>query len=236
MLAFSTLSCSTNREGGSGSKERVVFNETCCRGTVGLDNGVQVRGTLHASHVIIGSNAVVAGRRLCLASKRAISRHELTVVCGYGVPAIAPVELIGTALRQWSLGVEPKRLQDRANCRAHQPCELHPARLPSYLAYTTLALCSELVDSGHQPCCNHVADSVVIGGPGPTLELEGFFCAGDESEQCCNAPAYGQSVVAYGRLDLAEPHFPGRGRRWKLFGVALCEEQSTAMRPEGGTR
>jgi hypothetical protein len=81
---------------------------------------------------------------------------------------------------------------------------------------TTLVACS---DRGGRGCCNGVGGRVVLGSASAFL-LDGLHCDGDDSQVCCNAPAYGQSAVATGRLERnkygLEP--------WKLTGVALCAE------------
>jgi hypothetical protein len=73
-------------------------------------------------------------------------------------------------------------------------------------------------------CCNHLGGDVLLGSPrdtvGPALGLRGLFCAGDESGLCCNAPAYGETVVATGRL-VEDDESPLRGG-WHLEDVALC--------------
>jgi hypothetical protein len=63
----------------------------------------------------------------------------------------------------------------------------------------------------------------VLGGAPKTIALDGFFCSGDESEACCNAPAYGQSIVAMGQLVRAETYDP-RASGWKLAHAKLCSE------------
>jgi len=59
-------------------------------------------------------------------------------------------------------------------------------------------------------------------GGAATLELAGFFCAGDESQVCCNAPAYGQTVVATGRLERADNAIDRRVSGWVLADASLC--------------
>lgn len=71
-------------------------------------------------------------------------------------------------------------------------------------------------------CCNRTSGMVVLGAA-PALRLERLFCAGDDSQVCCNAPAYGDTLVATGRLE-AEP--AGRDARlsnYLLAQVRLCK-------------
>jgi hypothetical protein len=70
-------------------------------------------------------------------------------------------------------------------------------------------------------CCNRVGGSVALAGD-PPLRLEGMYCSGDESQGCCNAPAYGQTVVATGKLEPADD--PRSEKAWKLVAPTLCEE------------
>jgi hypothetical protein len=82
---------------------------------------------------------------------------------------------------------------------------------------TTAAFCNP--QHGLLGCCNGAHARVMLGGTSALL-LDGFTCTGDDSQLCCNAPAYGESVVATGRL---EENVHGFGE-WKLTGVALCAE------------
>ena len=85
-----------------------------------------------------------------------------------------------------------------------------------------------LILCGDVPCCGRVSAPVVLGADNGTLELVGLHCTGDVSRACCNAPAYGQAVVASGRLtrhrDASGPSTAG----WQLVDVSVCEE---AARP-----
>ena len=84
---------------------------------------------------------------------------------------------------------------------------------------TTLMGC---FDSGGRGCCNQTRGQVVLGGASEVLALEGFFCAGDDSQSCCNVPAYGQSVVATGALVRADSS--AGPTRWHLARAVLCSE------------
>jgi hypothetical protein len=52
-----------------------------------------------------------------------------------------------------------------------------------------------------------------------SLVLEDFVCGGDDSRLCCMAPAYGQSVIATGRLSR---EYGGSTAHWRLREVRLC--------------
>jgi hypothetical protein len=79
-----------------------------------------------------------------------------------------------------------------------------------------------MIDCGEGGCCNDVGASIVLaGGVTEPLRLDGLSCAGDDSEICCDAPAYGQTVIATGRL---EPAGGNAGTaNWMLVEPRLCE-------------
>jgi hypothetical protein len=62
---------------------------------------------------------------------------------------------------------------------------------------------------------------IVIGAPHQELALESLGCRGDDSRLCCNVPAYGQTVVATGRL-VDEQGLLGR---YELHDAKLCVEE-----------
>lgn len=85
-------------------------------------------------------------------------------------------------------------------------------------SFSTMAACRAGDGRG---CCNHTGGQVVLGGASARLPLDGLFCAGDDSAQCCNAPAYGQTVVATGQLvENTGLHLPTE--EWMLTDVTLC--------------
>jgi hypothetical protein len=70
-------------------------------------------------------------------------------------------------------------------------------------------------------CCNGVGGAVaLVGTGGGTIALERFRCGGDESGLCCDAPAYGETVVATGTL----AHLPPLYRGWGLSDATICVE------------
>jgi hypothetical protein len=84
---------------------------------------------------------------------------------------------------------------------------------------TTLMGC---FGSSGRGCCNLTRGQLVLGGAPELLALEGFFCAGDDSQLCCNAPAFGQSVVATGELVRADSS--AAPIRWRLARAVLCSD------------
>lgn len=65
-------------------------------------------------------------------------------------------------------------------------------------------------------CCNTSTAVVVLDAVPTQLTLEGLFCAGDDSGMCCNAPAYGQTVVVTGRLTRSSSS-------WTIAEPTLCK-------------
>ena len=55
----------------------------------------------------------------------------------------------------------------------------------------------------------------MIGKDKNPLLVDGLVCNGDESRRCCAAPAFGQDVIARGKLVAS-------GARWILRSPQLC--------------
>jgi hypothetical protein len=74
-------------------------------------------------------------------------------------------------------------------------------------------------------CCNGRNLEVFVGGLPNGVRLEGLLCGGDESRVCCPVPAFGQTVVATGKIvDEHEGSVTERGGRWALAEATLCTE------------
>jgi hypothetical protein len=75
-------------------------------------------------------------------------------------------------------------------------------------------------DNSHK-CCNMASSNVFIGDPPRGAFLQ-YGCGGDESRQCCNAPAFGQEVVVSGTL---VPRSRGEwdGGYWRITDAELCD-------------
>jgi hypothetical protein len=131
-----------------------------------------------------------------------------------------------------------------ANCAANFACEVETQPLPACaanadagatawgelaaraarLAKQTIKVRGPLVlgpdeESGcyvGEPCCHGThRRAMAIGGAEGKLALDGFWCAGDGSRLCCNRPAYGQQVIATGKLVDADG-------RWQLKPAEVC--------------
>lgn len=80
-------------------------------------------------------------------------------------------------------------------------------------------------------CCNGVQGPILIGDESGSLGLDGFVCRGDNSMICCNAPAYGQMVVATGRMKPGLSYFGDPRSQWSLADPTLCFEGATDPSP-----
>jgi hypothetical protein len=90
---------------------------------------------------------------------------------------------------------------------------------------------------GPSECCNHARQPVVIGGVEEQLALASIECSGDDSRVCCNAPAFGQTVIATGVLEGGPTGgwmLTGRRETWPWRAAPdLCVD---AHRPDGRAR
>jgi hypothetical protein len=90
---------------------------------------------------------------------------------------------------------------------------LHPIRYGTSDSNTT---CDSAVS-----CCRRLETFALVGSPEGALALEYLGCVGDESRACCNAPAYGQSVIATGVLVRQQEERMQAG--WRLVNATVCE-------------
>ena len=86
-----------------------------------------------------------------------------------------------------------------------------------------------LVDTICDPavgCCRRLSAPVVVGDDDHALTVDRMRCTGDESRICCNAPAYGQTVVVTGRLRRVPNLVTRDEARWYLADARACEDPS----------
>ena len=78
-------------------------------------------------------------------------------------------------------------------------------------------------------CCNMASILAFVGGVANGVRLDRFACYGDESRLCCPVPAFGQVVVATGRImKETESLTLNSGGRFALADVTLCTEARPA--------
>lgn len=82
-----------------------------------------------------------------------------------------------------------------------------------------------------QGCCNRASGPVLLAGAARPLALEGLYCTGDDSAACCNAPAYGETVVATGRLEGISVGGDRTASGWILRDVSICADRAQASGP-----
>lgn len=83
--------------------------------------------------------------------------------------------------------------------------------------------CRRAKGNARPRCSNQAHGAVVLAGAWEPLWLAGLSCDGDDSTICCNAPAFGRTVVAEGVLrpaTLEDDDFAVG--RWALSNVTLC--------------
>ena len=68
-------------------------------------------------------------------------------------------------------------------------------------------------------CCGRARAPIAVGTNDGMLALVGLNCSGDESRACCDAPAYGQIVIATGKLERVDA-----AQGWRLANASVCEE------------
>jgi hypothetical protein len=93
---------------------------------------------------------------------------------------------------------------------------------------STFAACHQ-VAPGITDCCNMASSEVFVGGIANGVRLDRFTCYGDDSRLCCPVPAFGQVVVATGRImKETDPFLLASGDRLWLADATLCTEARPA--------
>ena len=78
-------------------------------------------------------------------------------------------------------------------------------------------------------CCSPTQIEVFVGGVPDGVRLEGLRCNGDESRLCCPMPAFGEVVVATGRIvNETSGTVLAHGGRFMLADPILCTEARPA--------
>jgi hypothetical protein len=70
-------------------------------------------------------------------------------------------------------------------------------------------------------CCNRTSSNTFIGDPPRGAFLQ-YGCGGDDSRQCCDAPAFGQEVVVSGKLT-SRSRGEWDGGYWRITEAVLCD-------------
>jgi hypothetical protein len=143
-----------------------------------------------------------------------------------------------------------------ANCRVQRACErvtplepcaagIEPIEASAFGAFVPRALGervsvrgplglslshSALVACNPQfHCCSSATIDAFVGRVPDGLRLEGLRCYGDESRICCPVPAFGQTVVATGRVvNETSRSVLAHGGRFMLADPILCTEARSA--------
>jgi hypothetical protein len=83
--------------------------------------------------------------------------------------------------------------------------------------------CRAAKTDARRPCCNQAHAAVLLAGAWEPLWLAGLSCDGDDSTICCDAPAFGRTLVAQGVLRPATRDDDDFAvGRWVLSNATLC--------------
>jgi hypothetical protein len=93
---------------------------------------------------------------------------------------------------------------------------------------STFAACHQTAP-GITDCCNMASAEVFVGALPNGVRLDRLACYGDDSRLCCPVPAFGQVVVATGRImKETDPFLLASGDRLWLADATLCTEARPA--------